>query len=45
MNPPTESSIDKVLRMIVEMEEISDMSEEKLKEIRMQSNKDLRNSI
>lgn len=44
LNPPTERSIDKVLRTIAESEELC-LSEGQLLDIRNQCNKDLRNAI
>lgn len=44
LNPPTEKSIDKILRRIAESEELC-MGQQQLEEIRNQANKDLRNAI
>jgi hypothetical protein len=45
LNPPTEQQIDKILKQILEAESILHISDEKIKDIRVQSNKDLRNAI
>jgi DNA polymerase III delta prime subunit len=45
INPPTDLSIDKILRHIVEMESIVNLTDDQLIDIRVQCNKDLRNAI
>ena len=44
LNPPTERSIDKVLRSVAESEDLL-MSDQQLVEVRCQCNRDLRNAL
>lgn len=45
LNPLTDASIDKTLHMIVQCEQVSNLSDKQLVDIRVKCNRDLRNAI